>query len=160
MSIAVYPGSFDPITKGHLDVIERSSHIFDTLVVVIMENSKKKTSFSQEERYRMIQKCCSHLNNVRIEIGSGLTVDYAQAIGANVLIRGIRAISDYEYELSQASANQMLNPGIETLFMIARPQYSFISSSMAKEIARYGGDVSGCIPCAIYDQFIEKFNER
>ena len=157
MSKAVYPGSFDPITKGHLDIIERASKIFDELVVVIMQNSCKQSVFDQDQRVAMIEKCIAHLPNVSVQVGSGLTVDYSKSINANVLIRGIRAISDYEYELSQASANQMLNPEIETLFMIARPQYSFISSSIAKEIVRYNGDVSGCIPSCIIDEFKAKF---
>lgn len=159
MNIAAYPGSFDPITKGHLDIIERASKIVDELVVVIMENPVKKYMFTEQERLAMIQQCVKQYPNVKVVIGSGLTVDFAQSIGAKVLIRGIRAVSDYEYELQQASANQTLNPSIETLFMVSRPEYSFLSSSIAKQIAMYDGNVDACIPEVISDLFWNKVKQ-
>ena len=131
---ACYPGTFDPITKGHLDIIIRAASIFDEVVVLIMNNPRKKCVFSVEERKEMIERCIN-IPNVKVEIGEGLTVEYAKKINAKVIIRGIRAVSDYEYELQQATANLMLDEDIETLFFIAKPKYSFLSSSVVKEIA-------------------------
>lgn len=147
---ACYPGTFDPITKGHLDIIIRAASIFDEVVVLIMNNPRKKCLFSIEERKEMIEKSIS-LKNVRVEVGEGLTVDYAKKIGAKVIIRGIRAVSDYEYELQQATANLMLNEEIETLFFIAKPKYSFLSSSVVKEIAENGGEINEFVPEEIID---------
>lgn len=147
---ACYPGTFDPITKGHLDIIIRAASIFDEVVVLIMNNPRKKCLFSIEERKEMIEKSIS-LKNVRVKVGEGLTVDYAKKIGAKVIIRGIRAVSDYEYELQQATANLMLNEEIETLFFIAKPKYSFLSSSVVKEIAENGGEINEFVPEEIID---------
>ena len=141
---ACYPGTFDPITIGHLDIIERAAKKFDELDVLIMKNPRKNSSFTEEERKELIEKSISSLpckDKIHVLIGNGLTVDFAKKINAGVIIRGIRAVSDYEYELQQATANQMLNEDIETLFFIARPKYSFLSSSVVKEIALNGGDI-------------------
>jgi len=156
---ACYPGTFDPITNGHLDVIERASRMFEEVDVLIMRNPRKSCAFSEEERLVMIQRCVEQLpaaNRIKVMIGSGLTVDFAQRIGAGSIIRGIRAVSDYEYELQQATANQMLNESVETLFFIARPEYSFLSSSVVKEIALNGGDVSKLVPSVILQEVINK----
>lgn len=154
MSKAAYPGSFDPITKGHLDIIERASHVFDEVFVIIMRNPSKHYVFSEQQRKAMIEKCIGKYSNVKVIIGSGLTVDFASSIGCNVLIRGIRAVSDYEFELQQATANFTLNPNIETFLMVSRPEYSFLSSSLAKQIAAFNGDVSSCIPQEIMEEFV------
>jgi pantetheine-phosphate adenylyltransferase len=156
---ACYPGTFDPITNGHLDVIERASRMFEEVDVLIMRNPRKSCAFSEEERKALIERCVQQLpaaNRIKVMIGSGLTVDFAERIGAGSIIRGIRAVSDYEYELQQATANQMLNESIETLFFIARPEYSFLSSSVVKEIALNGGDVSKLVPSVILQQVIDK----
>ena len=151
----LYPGSFDPITIGHLDMIERASRICDELVIVIMQNPTKSYAFTENERKELIEKCISHLPNVSVEIGSGLTIDYAKKRDCNAIIRGIRAIADYEYELSMATSNMKLNPSIETILLVAKSEYSFLSSSIAKEVAHYGGDLSSFVPEIIAED-IEK----
>lgn len=156
MAIAMYPGSFDPITKGHLDIIERASKMFDEVIVAVMVNPRKNCTFTLEERITQIQKCVKKYSNVKVVSGSGLTVDLAKKLNANILIRGIRAVADYEYELSQATTNMMLNKDIETVFLVAKPEFSFLSSSIAKEIAIFGGDIGNMIPKEIE----EEVNER
>ena len=155
---ACYPGTFDPITIGHLDIIERAAKKFDELDVLIMKNPRKNSSFTEEERKELIEKSISSLpckDKIHVLIGKGLTVDFAKKINAGVIIRGIRAVSDYEYELQQATANQMLNEDIETLFFIARPKYSFLSSSVVKEIALNGGDIREFVPLEVVE-IVEK----
>lgn len=141
MKKAIYPGTFDPITKGHLDIIERSAVLFDEVYVVIMKNASKKAMFDEQQRLEMIQHETSHLSNVKVMIGHGLTIQFAKELGCQAIVRGIRATSDYEYELQIATANMMLSSDIETLFMLSKPQYSFVSSSTVKEIASYGGEL-------------------
>ena len=141
---ACYPGTFDPITNGHIDIIARAAQMFDEVVVLIMHNPSKKCLFSEEERKHFIEQSIAELPNadkIRVMIGSGLTVNYAASIGASAIIRGIRAVSDYEYELMQATANLHLNDKVETLLLIARPEYSFLSSSVVKEIGVNNGDI-------------------
>lgn len=158
MRIAIYPGSFDPITKGHLDIIERSSKMFDQLIVVIMKNDKKTCLFSECERLEMIQQSCSNMGNVICDVGSGLSVDYAHRNNACAMIRGIRAVQDYEYELSTATANMYLNDKIETCFFMSKPEYSFLSSSTVKEMASYGADVSAFVSEEVAQKLKEKMN--
>ncbi|MGN1399802.1 MAG: pantetheine-phosphate adenylyltransferase [Erysipelotrichaceae bacterium] len=155
--IALYPGSFDPVTYGHLDIIERASVLFDQLIIVIMENSEKQPTFSSSKRKELLQKCVSHLPNVSVEIGSGLTIDFAKKHNCSVLIRGVRAVSDYEYEMQLATANMTLQPDIETIFLLARPQYSFLSSSTAKTIAKNGGDLAKFVPEIVAEQLRERY---
>lgn len=155
MSKALYPGSFDPITNGHLDVIERASKIFDTLEVVIMNNPNKKTTFSVDERLDMLHRVITRFPNVTCSAQEGLTVDYAKRVGAEVLVRGIRAVMDYEYELQQATANMVLSPTIETVFLLTRPKYSFLSSSVVKQIALNKGELHLFVPDEI-KEIIEK----
>ncbi len=160
---ACYPGTFDPITKGHLDIIQRASRMFDEVVVLIMHNPSKTCLFSEEERKEMIEESIAgiaHPERVRVMIGSGLTAMFAESIGASALIRGIRAVTDYEYELMQATANMHLNEKIETLLMIARPEYSFLSSSVVKEIGLNQGDFSGMIPAEIYGKVNRAFEAK
>lgn len=152
---ACYPGSFDPITLGHVDVIERAARLFDEVIVVISHNPRKKCTFSIEERVDMIQRSISHLacaDWIKVMVNDGLTVKFAADQGINAIVRGIRAVSDYEYELTQATANMMLDGRIETVFLIARPEYSFLSSSAVKEIAYNDGEFRSLVPEVIYEE--------
>ena len=153
---AIYPGTFDPITVGHLDVIRRAARIYDQLVIAVMENRNKKCTFSKEERKEMIEKCIADLDNVTVVVGEGLTVNLAKELDCRIIIRGIRAVSDYESELALATANMQLNENIETVFMVAKPELSFLSSSIAKEIASFKGDIRSYIPEAIIKEVSEK----
>ena len=153
---AIYPGTFDPITEGHLDIIRRASKIYDKLVVAVMENKSKHCVFTAEERKAFIEKCIKDFPNVKVVIGEGLTVDYAEKIGCKVIVRGIRAVSDYELELASISANMKLNKNIETMLMVSKPELSFLSSSITKEIASFGGDISPYIPKAIIKEVSKK----
>lgn len=153
---AIYPGTFDPITVGHLDVIKRASKVYDKLIVAVMENNKKNCTFSEIERKQMIEKCIKDLKNVEVVIGEGLTVEFAKKNKCNVIIRGIRAVSDYESELALATANMSLDQNIETVFMVAKPELSFLSSSIAKEIASFNGDIKSYIPKQIIKDVSKK----
>jgi pantetheine-phosphate adenylyltransferase len=144
--IAIYPGSFDPITNGHLDLIQRGSRMFDRLIVSILRNDAKQALFSLEERKEMLREVLDVYPNVQVDSFDGLLVDYASAHGATVLLRGIRAISDYEYELQMALMNRRLQPEIETVFMMASETYSFISSRLVKEVFSLGGSIVGLVP--------------
>lgn len=154
---ALYPGSFDPLTNGHLDVIKRASAIFDSLEVVIMTNPNKTYTFTVNERIAMINKVIEKYPNVSVTSQTGLTVDYARKVGATVLVRGIRAVMDYEYELQQATANMILSPGIETIFLLTNPQWSFLSSSVVKQVALNDGDLSAFVPLEIKDVILKKY---
>ena len=156
MAIAMYPGSFDPITKGHLDIIERASKMFDEVFVAVMVNPRKVCTFTSDERINHIKKCVAKYPNIKVVSGSGLTINLAKELGASILIRGIRAVADYEYELSQATTNMMLDNDIETVFLVAKPEYSFLSSSIAKEIAMFKGDIDGMIPPEIVEEVKER----
>ncbi|MBO7677546.1 MAG: pantetheine-phosphate adenylyltransferase [Erysipelotrichaceae bacterium] len=153
---AIYPGTFDPITVGHLDVIERAAKVYDRLIIAVMENRSKTCTFSKEERKQMIEKCCKGLDNVEVVIGDGLTVELAKKHECKVIVRGIRAVSDYESELALATANMTLNDAIETVFMVAKPELSFLSSSIAKEIAYFGGSIKEYIPVSILEEVSKK----
>ena len=147
--IAIYPGSFDPITNGHLDLIERGSAMFDKLIVSILRNEAKEPLFSVEERMEMLREVVAGFPNVEVDSFNGLLVDHATAHSATVLLRGIRAISDYEYELQMALMNRRLRPGIETIFVMANETYSFISSRLVKEVFGLGGNISGLVPPSV-----------
>jgi pantetheine-phosphate adenylyltransferase len=147
--IAIYPGSFDPITNGHLDLIERGSRLFDRLIVSILYNDEKEPLFSVEERIEMLSEVLRGYSNVEVDHFDGLLVDYAAERGATVLLRGIRAISDYEKELQMALMNRRLRPEIETLFLMAGEAHSFISSRIVKEVFRLGGNVAGLVPPSV-----------
>lgn len=153
---AIYPGTFDPITEGHLDIIKRASNIYDELIIAVMENKKKNCTFTEQERKAFIEKCVKKIPNVKVVIGKGLTVDFAKKNKCKVIIRGIRAVSDYESELALATANMSLNTDIETVFMVAKPELSFLSSSIAKEIASFNGDISSYIPKPIAKEVSRK----
>jgi len=144
--IAIYPGTFDPLTNGHLDLISRGSKIFDQLVIAILRNPAKNPLFSLEERIDMLREAASQFENVRVDSFEGLLVDYAQTVHASIILRGIRAISDYEYELQMALMNRKLGPQIETVFMMPAEAFSYVSSRLVKEIVQLGGSVEGLIP--------------
>ena len=151
--IAVCPGSFDPVTLGHIDVIRRTAKLFDKVIVVVMSNYKKKNlgAFAPEERVGLIRRCIGDLTNVTVYYSSGLLVDYAQRVGACAVVKGLRAVSDFEDEFQQALANKKLAGGIETMFIPTDAEYMFLSSSVVKQIAELGGDISGFVPAEIKD---------
>ncbi|RXK18879.1 pantetheine-phosphate adenylyltransferase [Macrococcus sp. DPC7161] len=156
--IAVIPGSFDPITRGHLDIIIRSAKLFDEIHVSVLHNTKKEGLFTVEERIALIEAAVSDIKNVKVRYFSGLLVDYCQSINANTIVRGLRAVSDFEYEMQLTSMNKKLNDEIETLYMMTNNQYSFISSSMAKEVAKFGGDVTSIVPNHVAEALWSKFD--
>jgi pantetheine-phosphate adenylyltransferase len=145
-TIAIYPGSFDPPTNGHLDLIERGSKIFDELVVAILRNPDKDPLFTVSERVAMLEALTGQYSNVRVDTFDGLTVDYADRVGASSVLRGIRALSDYEYELQMALMNRKLRPELETVFMMPAEKYSYLSSRLVREVAKLGGSVKGLVP--------------
>lgn len=153
--IAVYPGSFDPITNGHLDVIERGCKIFDKVIIAVLKNISKAPLLSVETRIELIKNSTKHINNVYIDSFDGLTISYAKKIGANVLIRGLRAVSDFEYEMQLSQTNQALDPHINTVFLITKPQYNFISSSSVKEVIKMNGNISQFVPICV-DEYFQK----
>ncbi len=155
--VAVYPGSFDPLTNGHLDLISRGRRLVDHLIVSILSNTQKQPLFTVEERIQMLKETTAHVSNVEIDSFDGLLIDYAARRGANAILRGIRAISDYEAELQMALINRRMRPETETIFLMASEEYSFISSRMIKEIITLGGDVSSFVPPAVAHHLRAKF---
>ena len=159
MATALVPGSFDPVTLGHLDVIERVARFFDSVIVAVIRNPQKSASlFSLEEREEMLVEVTSHLRNIRIEYFAGLLVDFARDHGADTIVKGLRAVTDFDYELQMAQMNQTLS-GIDTFFLATSPQYSFLSSSLVRDVARFGGDVSSLVPPQVAARLIERFKE-
>jgi len=158
--VAIYPGSFDPITNGHLDLIARGSRLADRLIVAILRNEAKPSLFSVEERIQMLKTVLEPYTNVEVAAFEGLTVAYAAQRGANLILRGIRAVSDYEYELQMALMNRRLQPEIETAFLMAGEAYSFISSRLVKEVAKLGGNISGLVPPLVECRLREQFKGR
>jgi len=156
---ALCPGTFDPVTNGHLDIIGRASETFETVVVGALENPSKQPMFSLEERVAMLKEACSGMPNVTVVSFRGLLVDLARAHGDAVIVKGLRAISDYEYEIQMAQMNHRL-AGVETLFMSTSPRWSFLSSSLVKEVARLGGDVSGLVPEHVRASLADRLDER
>src|SRR5215470_12431022 len=148
-SIAIYPGSFDPVTNGHLDLIERGERMFDMLIVAVLRNAEKQPLFSVSERVEMLREVTKHLPSVEIDVFDGLLVEYARKRGAGVILRGIRAVSDYEYELQMALMNRKLEPRLETVFMLPGVTYSYLSSKLVREIAQNGGPLDGLAPAVV-----------
>lgn len=154
--VAVYPGSFDPITIGHLDIIERISHIFDHVIVLVADSTEKKYMFTAEERAEFLKRATAGNNKIIIDVFKGLTVDYMRKNNAHVIVRGLRAVADFEYEGTLASMNKRLAPEIETFMVFSRPEYYFISSRGVKEVARNGGDLTGLVPDFVKPDLIQK----
>lgn len=157
---AIYPGSFDPVTFGHLDILKRGLTVFDHIIVAVLNNSRKDPLFSVEERVEFLKKATEGLSSVTVDSFDGLLMDYVHRKKVKVVLRGLRAISDFEYELQIASINKNLNPAIETCFMMTSNRYSFLSSSMVKEVARYGGSVHGLVPEIVEKSIQEKYADQ
>ncbi|MCG0274658.1 MAG: pantetheine-phosphate adenylyltransferase [Thermosediminibacteraceae bacterium] len=160
MNVAIYPGSFDPITNGHLDIIERSSRLFDRLIVAVLKNPNKKSLFTVEERIEMIKGAVSHIKNVEVDHFSGLLVDFARKKNAKIIVKGLRAVSDFEYELQMALMNKKLYGELETIFIMTNTKYSFLSSSIVKEVASLGGCVKDLVPPVVEEKLREKFKNK
>ena len=159
MATALCPGSFDPVTNGHLDIIERTARHFDDVIVAVIRNPQKTQSlFTLEERQAMLAEEIAHLENVRIEFFKGLLVEFAKDHGAESIVKGLRAVSDFDYELQMAQMNQSLS-GIDTFFISTSPQYSFLSSSLVREVAKFGGDVSSMVPPSVMRRLAQRFEE-
>ena len=160
MKTAIYPGSFDPITLGHLNIIRRASHIFDKVVVCVMVNSDKHPMFSLEERLELIRRVVGRLKNVEVETFSGLLAEFAKRYEPAVIVKGLRAVSDFESEFQMALINKKINPNLDTMFLTASEKYTYLSSSVVKEMARYGADLSEFVPCEIIEDVLEKSRNR
>ncbi len=157
MPIAIYPGSFDPITKGHLDVLETGSKIFGKVIITVSNNINKNSFLTVEERVNLIKESVKHLENVEVDTFEGLTVNYAKKRNATILLRGLRAVSDFEYEMQLSQTNSELSPEIKTVFLITKPEYNFISSSTVKEILLNNGDIAKFVPEPVNQYLISKF---
>jgi pantetheine-phosphate adenylyltransferase len=156
---ALCPGTFDPVTRGHLDIIERASRQFETVVAAVLENPSKEPLFGLEERVAMLKEAVSQLKGVEVDSFNGLLVDFARRRGASVIVKGLRAVSDFDYELQMAQMNHRLS-GVETLFVATSPEWSFLSSSLLKEVARFGGDVEPFVPRFVMDRLLEKLGRE
>ncbi len=157
--IGVYPGSFDPLTNGHLDIIKRASKLFDKLIVGVLHNGNKKSMFTMEERVALINKCIKEMPNVEVKMFNGLLVDFVKDNGAATIVKGLRAVSDYEYELQMAMLNKHIDNDIETIFLMSDIQNSFLSSSIVKDLAKHGGDITGLVPNEIVTDISTKMRE-
>ena len=159
MKIAIYPGSFDPITKGHLDILKNAAGIFDKVIIAVARNGEKKGFLSVKERVQLIKDSIKHLPNVEVDAFEGLTIEYAKSHNAQVIIRGLRAVSDFEYEMQLSQTNSALCEEINTVFLTTKPKYNFISSSTIKEILNNGGDISKFVPEPVYEYLKEGLND-
>jgi pantetheine-phosphate adenylyltransferase len=157
MTVALCPGSFDPPTNGHIDVIERSARHFAGVCVAVIENPSKDSLFTLDERKHLLADSLAHVDNVAIDSFGGLLVDFARAKGLSVVVKGLRAVSDFEYELQMAEMNAALLPGLDTMFVTAKPAWAFLSSSLVKEVARFGGSVDGLVPPVVSKALAERF---
>jgi pantetheine-phosphate adenylyltransferase len=155
MKIAIYPGSFDPITKGHLDILKNASEIFDKVIIAVARNGEKKCFLTVEERVKLIKESVTDFDNVEVDSFEGLTIEYAKKQGAEVLIRGLRAVSDFEYEMQLSQTNSALCSDIKTVFLTTKPKYNFISSSTIKEILNNGGDISKFVPDCVHEYLVK-----
>lgn len=158
MKIAVCPGSFDPVTKGHLDIITRASTLFDKVIVAVSINAAKESTFTSEERVEMIKLCTSHIDNIEVTIVTQLLANYVKEVKANAIVKGLRAVSDFEYEFQMALANKQLYPDAETLFLTTSSEYMYLSSSLVKQIAGFNGDISDFLPPQVVDLVQIKLN--
>lgn len=157
MRTAIYPGSFDPVTYGHIDVIERSSKMVDRLIVAVLNNNSKNSLFSVDERVNMLKEVTNHLPNIEIKHFGGLTIEFARKCNAAIIVRGLRAITDFEYELQMAQTNRIMAPDIDTLFLTTDLKYAYLSSSTVKEVAMFGGDISEFVAPLVADRVKDKF---
>lgn len=160
MKIAIYPGSFDPITKGHEDIVKRASDVFDKVIVAVSTNSQKTPLFSIDERIDLAKYVFSDYKNVEVATFTGLLAEYARHVGAKTIIKGLRAVSDFEYEFQMAHMNKKLNPEVETMFMMSNQKYSYLSSSIVKEVGKLGGDLEGLVPEQIIDEIYERLRRK
>ncbi|MEG0962348.1 MAG: pantetheine-phosphate adenylyltransferase [Lachnospiraceae bacterium] len=160
MKRAIYPGSFDPITFGHIDMIERSSKIVDELIVAVLNNSAKTPLFSVKERVSMLEEIIDHIPNVKVTFFDGLLIDYAKEMDASIIIRGLRAVTDFEYELQIAQANRIVNQAVDTMFLTTSLEYAYLSSTIVKEVASYGGDISHFVPEQLIQRIYEKYRNK
>ncbi len=160
MRLAIYPGTFDPITNGHLDIIERAAQLFDRVIVAVATNSAKTALFSTAERVEMIRQAAAPFANVEVDSFTGLLVEYAAARGAQALIRGLRAISDFEYEFQMALVNRKLSNGIATIFLMSHERYTYLNSTIVKEVARFGGEVDSFVPPLVRERLRQKFGKQ
>ena len=158
MKSAIYPGSFDPVTYGHLDIIERASQVMDHLIVGVLNNNAKSPLFSVEERVKMLREVTAHLPNVEVQSFGGLLVDFAVQSNANVIVRGLRAITDFEYELQMSQTNRKIAPNVDTIFFTTNLKYAYLSSSIVKEVAVYGGNIDEFVPPVIAGYIRQKFD--
>lgn len=158
MSVAIYPGSFDPVTLGHLDIIKRSSEIFDHVIIGVLNNTAKSPLFSLEERVNMLKDTVAGLDNVSVECFNGLLVDFVKQKNTNVIIRGLRALTDFDIEMQMAQSNRMVAPNVDTVFLSTSLQYSYLSSSIVKEYARYGVDLKEFVPECVIPRLLDKMN--
>lgn len=147
--LCVYPGSFDPVTNGHLDIIERGARLFPEMIVAVLNNPAKRGCFPVEQRLRMLRRACAHLDNVRFDSFDGLLVDYARKVDAGIVLRGLRAVSDFESEFQMAQVNHQIDNSVETLFLMTSPDHAYLSSSVVREVGQFGGDISDFIPASI-----------
>ena len=156
MKIAICPGSFDPVTKGHVDILERSSKLFDKVIAVVLVNPTKTPTFTTEERVDLIKRVTTHIPNLEVDSYTGLVADYAQLKNAHTLIKGLRAVTDFEYEFQQALTNKILNPDLETMFMMTNQKYMYLSSTIVRQIAAFDGDISEFVLPEIKDDILER----
>lgn len=158
MRTAIYPGSFDPVTYGHIDIIQRASAMVDKLIIGVLRNSTKTPLFSVEERVNMLREVTKGIDNVEICSFDGLLIDFARMTGARIIVRGLRAVTDFEYELQLAQTNKAVYPEIDTLFLVTSVEYSYVSSSVVREVASYNGDISKFVPACVTEMLMNKFN--
>ena len=160
MKLAICPGSFDPVTCGHLDIITRAAEMFDKVIVVVMVNNNKHPLFSQEERVDLLKRATAHLPNVEVDAFGGMLVEYARAKQATVIVKGLRAMSDFEYEFQMALTNRKLNPAVETVFLTTNAEYMYLSSSLVKQVASLGGDIREFVPECIINDISQKYGRN
>ena len=160
MRIAVCPGSFDPVTLGHLDIFERAAKMYDEVIVAVFHNPGKRPAFSMEERVQMLKDATSHLSNIQVDCFSGLLNEYVRGKNTNIIVRGLRAMTDFEYEFQRALLIKHVDPDIETVFMMTSSEFSFVSSSATKELAKFGGSIRGLVPVTVKEQILRRLNDR